>query len=411
MARPRNSVKAKTGDDVASSAPSSPATPATRKATGRKGRKPRAKDGVADEKKKLKQQQKQQARKEDGVSEKESLDESEEDELDYELDVFLLPGVLSQSVDTWEAVRGIMACAAAAAAGALTARVFFDWIASGEMLGWDAWLAYMRTVALPSFLSAVTALAMRIVKLGLTWGSVTNMVALDVLAYAPLVYLFSSFYGIAPSAALSSAAIDLVADVLPILAWKQFVVDVAVDEGAINEDEAVALEMEELATESAVLRDPVTFSLSSAFAAVLYGFTFVQACRFFLPTTFVLHFLDIATVEPARVLPLSTLPTSLSDVGSAIFLSWPGFLLNVLCGTAARSFLFSDADVPSPYSLFYRPVVAIRTAALSLAVGLNVFLQCYLNIQGVDGVGAMAYASIWTVAPVLVGLCLGLAGV
>lgn len=216
------------------------------------------------------------------------------------------------------------------------------------------------------------------------------------------------------SAAFVSAAIDLTADILPLLAWKRIASSTASgDDGSddvLDADDAVKEFNYGHVGDLEVLRDPVTYACSVAFAGALYSFIFVQACRLFLPSTFVVHFLGIATVEPARTLPVSaTFPPSFYEVAMAVFLSWPAVLLSLVCGGAAYSFIFTEADLPPPSSPTYKKSVVVRAAALSLAVSTNVFLQCFLDVRGIDAVGAGTYASVWAAAPLLVGPALGLA--
>jgi hypothetical protein len=184
---------------------------------------------------------------------------------------------------------------------------------------------------------------------------------------------------------------------------------------------------------TAMFGDIITAVYPVAFAAVIYGFVLVQACRFFLPTTLVVHFLGIATVEPARVNSLlsSSSAPSLYEVFSAVFLSISAVAVNAVCGIFSRNYIFdftksittssnnSDGNggknLPatsfSRSAAIHRRTVAVRAIAASLSVGLSIFSQCLFGIPGVDAVGAAVYASIWAVAPLLVAVGLGYTGI
>jgi len=51
-----------------------------------------------------------------------------------------------------------------------------------------------------------------------------------------------------------------------------------------------------------------------------------------------------------------------------------------------------------------------RTAALVLVSGVNTFVQSWVTIEGVEALGAAAYAGIWVVAPAISGVALGIVG-
>ena len=230
------------------------------------------------------------------------------------------------------------------------------------------------------------------------------------------IYLLSSYYNVPLSATLFSEGINFASEFVPLLLHHYVLHRRHVE--AVDEDDS-DIEEEILLYDKSVPLDAISYVYSSMFAAVLYGFTFVQACRFFLPTTLVVHFLGIATVEPARAHPLSrSAPLTFYEVFSAVFQSVPAVLLNLASGIAARTFIFNHhyglTDVSPGFSrsaALHRRIITVRTAVLALSVGLSIFIHCFFNIQGVDAVGASTFASIWTVAPLLVGVGLGFAGV
>ena len=110
--------------------------------------------------------------------------------------------------------------------------------------------------------------------------------------------------------------------------------------------------------------------------------------------------------------------------------------LSLLLGVAAKSFIFTPAAAtvatredrrnkafdPSKASLkdtFWwniwgysskTKVVITRTAALVLVSGVNTFVQSWVTIEGVEPLGAAAYAEVWVVAAAVSGVALGVVG-
>lgn len=163
------------------------------------------------------------------------------------------------------------------------------------------------------------------------------------------------------------------------------------------------------------------------FAAAIYNFVYVQACRFFLPSTLVVYFTGIATVDPARVPSmLRASAPSLGEIFSAVFLSFSAMVASAICGQFSRDFIFGTIPSNKPTkkgkkkatskaftrsATFYRRSVTVNSIAASISVGLSIFMQCRYSIPGVDAYGAAVYASIWAVSPLLVGGVLCAAGV
>ncbi|CAK7230213.1 hypothetical protein SCUCBS95973_007497 [Sporothrix curviconia] len=330
-----------------------------------------------------------------------------------------LPGVLSDIVEgdvgelgrmaVWSLVSLIVSTSTRVALGAMT---------TGWSQTWVSWPSYFGTEDLPSIGSFAAMLVSRMIRMTLSNGylAIPNLAAINILYYGPIVYLLSSYYNVPLSSTLFSEGINFASEFVPLF-LHHYVLQrrstKAADEDESDDEDDILL------YDKSVKFDAVSFAYSSVFAAVLYGFTFVQACRFFLPTILVVHFFGIATVEPARAHPLlRSTPLTIHEVFSAVFQSVPAVLLNLACGVAARTFIFNHhyglTEVSPGFSrsaALYRRIVTVRTAALSLSVGLSIFLHCFFNIQGVDAVGASVFASIWAVAPLLVGVGLAFTGV
>ncbi|OAA58543.1 hypothetical protein SPI_06616 [Niveomyces insectorum RCEF 264] len=332
-----------------------------------------------------------------------------------------LPGALAPSVNTKRALRAVVATAVASTVLSGAGRVLIDWLATTPLHPWDTWKAYGKTVATPGITSFLVAVAVRIFKHAIAWRSISNLVALDVLSYGPIVYLLSFFYDVSLPATVLFEGINLAADVASLSAWRWLRGEHEDDYAAETRrgKKTTAKARQTVANQMATLYDdPRTFFWSSAFSAVLYAFTFVQACRFFLPATLVVHFSGIHTVEPARTQPLfiKSSAASLRDAFWAVVLSVPALGLSAVCGVAAHTFVFggrpsTGASRGVSAATAYNKTVAVRTAVLSLFVGVSIFARCFFGIRGVDVVGAAVFASIFAVAPLLVGAGLGFAGV
>lgn len=159
--------------------------------------------------------------------------------------------------------------------------------------------------------------------------------------------------------------------------------------------------------------------LTTLLAATIYSVTLFAAYSSYLPVTLVTYFDNIPTIAAAHSESvMSLLPLSL------------------VLGLAARSFIFTPATAfslnssganvvtfdPSTANLWetvkynvwgYSPrskVVITRTALLAVTSGVNTFLQCFVTIEGVEAVGAAAYAAVWAVAAVVSGCSLGYVG-
>lgn len=163
---------------------------------------------------------------------------------------------------------------------------------------------------------------------------------------------------------------------------------------------------------------PITV-YTTLLSTIIYGVTLFSALHTFLPTTFVLYFDGIPSLEPAyKANYLSILPVMLAF------------------GFAARSFIFtpfaatgrskedSNLDEFNPvlatlgetlawnfWGFTTRQKVLIqRTAAAMLVTGLNTYIQTYMTVGGVESCGAVNYAGAWVAATFLAGSALAFVG-
>ena len=158
-------------------------------------------------------------------------------------------------------------------------------------------------------------------------------------------------------------------------------------------------------------------ALTSLSSGLVYNVVLFLACRSFLPTTLVLYFNDIPTVEPATGAGLGRPET---------------VLLSLLFGIAARTFVFTpivtaeegevaefDAERATLgetvrwnlWGYTKRDKVSIvRTGVVVVVTAVGTYLQCALGIRGVEGTGAAVYAGVWAVAALFTGIALRYVG-
>lgn len=159
--------------------------------------------------------------------------------------------------------------------------------------------------------------------------------------------------------------------------------------------------------------------LTATLAAGIYGVALYAAFRSYLSIALVKYFNDLPSIEAAHVAtPLPLIPVTF------------------IFGLAARSFIFTPAIAAPPTGLDgtsaasslgisrwtrhvehrlsdYSPrtrIVMKRTVTLMLITGINTFLHAYVTLQGVEAVGAAAYASVWVLAAFVSGYSLGVVG-
>ena len=166
--------------------------------------------------------------------------------------------------------------------------------------------------------------------------------------------------------------------------------------------------------------------LTSLQAALAYSVVLFLAGRYLLPTNLVLYFQGIPTIQPAA---------------DASFLGFGGDptsqLLSLVCGLAARSFIFTPL-VTTPRSTAedqknaaFDPVHATlgqtvkwnlwgyttatkvslaRTGVAMLFSAVGTYLDTAVGIAGVEPQGAVVYAGVWVAAALVTGLSLRYVG-
>jgi hypothetical protein len=154
-------------------------------------------------------------------------------------------------------------------------------------------------------------------------------------------------------------------------------------------------------------------------ASAIYGVVTISAIRAFLPKYLVLYFDGLPSVSPAyEASYVPMIPVALLlGLAAHTFI----FLPFAATGEAKDDTRLAEFD-PASASLRQTvdhnlwgytaktKVVIRRTTVLMAATAINTYLQCALTVSGVESYGAVAYAGVWVLADLLVGLALGVVG-
>jgi hypothetical protein len=221
--------------------------------------------------------------------------------------------------------------------------------------------------------------------------------------------LVSVFYGIRALTAGAYLGVEVVSACLPFLLLRRLSGAHSAAPGIPNRD---------------IVVDRGIQALTAAQSALVYSVVLFLASRFLLPTSLVLYFEGIPTVQPA------------ADAGFLGFGSPTTQLLSLLFGLAARTFIFTPL-VATPrtredqQNAEFDPVRAtlaqtvawnlwgyttrtkvslVRTAVAMLFTAVGTYLDTALAIKGVEPYGAAVYAGVWVTAALMTGLSLGYVG-
>lgn len=228
-------------------------------------------------------------------------------------------------------------------------------------------------------------------------------------------FLTSVFYGIRAPTAGAYLAVEVASASLPFLLLRGLSGAHSAARGTPNRDIVADRSIQ------------VLTSLQSAFA---YSVVLFLAGRYLLPTNLVLYFQGIPTVQPAA---------------EATFLGLGGGgggnptspLLSLVCGLAARSFIFTplvttpQGTAEDQKNAAFDPVHATlaqtlawnlwgytsrtkvslaRTGVAMLFTAVGTYLGTALGIAGVEPYGAVVYAGVWVAAALVTGLSLRYVG-
>lgn len=163
---------------------------------------------------------------------------------------------------------------------------------------------------------------------------------------------------------------------------------------------------------------PITI-YTTLLTTAIYCITVYSALHTYLPTTFVLHFDGIPSLEPAYTASYLTIVPVMVAFGFAA----RSFIFTPFAATGrsqedGRLNEFDPVTATLGETLVWNlwgytsrsKVVIARTLVAMLVTGLNTYLQTYLTIGGVEGAGAAGYASAWVLATFFAGGALAFVG-
>ncbi|KAK3296067.1 uncharacterized protein B0H64DRAFT_162838 [Chaetomium fimeti] len=230
-----------------------------------------------------------------------------------------------------------------------------------------------------------------------------DLAALALLSHGPVTFVTTVFYGIRGLTASAYLAVEIASASLPFLLLRR-----------LSAAHSAAPRTPGLE----VVLDRTILALTWSQSAGLYISVLLVASHFILPTNFVLYFQGIPTVQPAA-------DASLFGPGNVA-----GVPLSMLCGLAARSFIFvplvstepvAAADVwiaafdpvhatllsTLQWNLFgYTTRARLSVSRISVAVlftAVGTYLDTAVAINGVEPYGGVVYAAVWVVATVITG--------
>lgn len=229
-------------------------------------------------------------------------------------------------------------------------------------------------------------------------------------------FLTSVFYGIRALTAGAYLAVEVASASLPFLLLRGLSGAHSAARGTPNRD---------------IVADRSIQVLTSLQAALAYSVVLFLAGRYLLPTNLVLYFQGIPTIQPAAD------ATFLGLGGGGDPITITSQLLSLVCGLAARSFIFTPL-VTTPQqtdedqeNAAFDPVHATlaqtvkwnlwgyttrtkvslaRTAVAMLFSAVGTYLDTAVGIAGVEPQGAVVYAGVWVAAALVTGLSLRYVG-
>ena len=228
------------------------------------------------------------------------------------------------------------------------------------------------------------------------------MAELTVLTHAPIYFLLYSFYGVEPSAVLTTFAIEIVSKTIPFFLFR-----------GPNSVHALSSPRGAEIANREILQDYPTAIFASGGAAALYTIVIYLSFNTWLPVHLVTYFDGIRDI-------------SLVHSGPAGF---PKVLTQIfLVGYAAYDFLFAssagwsakpDSSTEQPVregeylitSLYKRTwstlspkgkILASRSLILATITLLNTVIAGTGSIRGIELMGSVGWGSLWAVASLIV---------
>ncbi len=227
-----------------------------------------------------------------------------------------------------------------------------------------------------------------------------DLAALTFLSHMPHLYLLTTFYGIRPTTVFSCLAIDVLTTSLPFHLLREVSSTHIVDAP------------KRLVSNRSVINDLSVRVYTTFLAAGIYGVVVLASYVNWLPVYLVTHF------------------DGIRDISAAHSAALPYLIIAFLpTGFAARAFLFTAATGARPdtydkelarfnpatatlgetimhnlfgYSKRTRTLIK-RTATVAITGGLHTWLQTYVALEGVEGLGAAGWSAVWAAAAALTG--------
>lgn len=213
----------------------------------------------------------------------------------------------------------------------------------------------------------------------------------------------TAFYSLNPKTALAGLSVDVIASFVPFLLLRPLSSAHRAAPSTPNRE---------------IIADRLISVLSTLLATFIYGVVLFLSYKIYLRPALVLHFEGIHTVQPAQTgLMILTALALVSGIAARSFIFTP---LTATGRTeqdekAAR---FDPVEASLGETLWWNiwgyttqtKVGIARTVVLMAVTGVNTYLQCALTVSGVESAGALAYASVWTLAGFFTGVGLGFVG-
>lgn len=237
---------------------------------------------------------------------------------------------------------------------------------------------------------------------GLTFPAGYDLASLTLLTHFPVLYLLTYFYEISTVTLLSSVVIDTFSAFLPFHLLRPVAPAHA---RSAHHKNAIANRL--------ILEDPITQTAASVVAACVYALALLISFRSSTLTVLLAeHFYGLRTLRPAHELPFLTLLFTLLPLG---------FAARVLLFVPSTGAKPDEADARRKH---FRPTTATfretlvwnvwgwstrerelikRTATLAGLTFVYVACQTAGTIKGTDWVGAIEWASVWTVSATACG--------
>ncbi len=216
----------------------------------------------------------------------------------------------------------------------------------------------------------------------------------------PHLYLLTTFYGIRPTTMIMCLTIDVITTYLPFQLLREV--------SPTHATEAP----KGLVSNRSVINDFSVRLYTTLLAAGIYGVIVFGSFGTWLPVYLVTHFDGIRDISAAHSAALPFLIMSFLPIGYAA----REFLFTAATGARPDAYdkelaLFNPATATLAETITYNLLgyskrtrtLMKRTATVAITGGLHTWLQTYVAIEGVEGLGAAGWSIVWAIAAALTG--------